>query len=188
MTAKEYIIALRQNNQLIFSRLYESYRALFFGYFRKHYNKDDDYIIDLYQDACIALWQNVQNGKLTPDNLTSSLETYLIGIGKYTLMAKDRKYKEILNEHEIAAYTEYYDEESLQDEIECNEIIETTVKNMGEPCCTLLDKYYWEELSGDEIAILMNYKNADTVKTQKYKCMQKLKTVLVQKMNNHKLL
>jgi DNA-directed RNA polymerase specialized sigma24 family protein len=58
---------------------------------------------------------------------------------------------------------------------------------MDEPCCSLLDKFYWEELSGEEIARQMNYKNADTVKTQKYKCMQKLKVALTGVLKSHNL-
>lgn len=186
MTDKEYIIAIQQNDQLAFVDLYDLYRAQFFCYIRKAYNKSDDYIADLYQDASVALWQNIQRGKLTPESLTSSLGTYLIGIGKFALMARDRRYKEILEDSVISIYAASDNEDELRDSCERNEIIQSTVNDMGEPCRSLLDKFYWEEMSGDKIASEMGYKNADTVKTQKYKCMQKLKAVItsVFKINN----
>lgn len=184
MTDKQYIEALQEKNELVFTHLYESCRGPFFGFIRKHYGKNDDYITDLYQDACVAMWENIQKGKLTPDNLTCSLQTYLNGIGKFKLMARDRKYREMLVDQEFDLGG--YSVESLRDEIERDEIVLSTVNKMQEPCRTLLDKYYWEELSGEEIATQMNYKNTDTVKTQKYKCMQKLKTVLAQKLQDFK--
>lgn len=186
MTAKQYIDAIQNDDQSAFTHLYESFREKFFGYFRNHYDKDDDYVADLYQDACVALWQNIQKRKLTPDNLICSLETYLIGIGKCILMARDRKYKELCDDSNLTMHVGEYSEESLRDEVERNEIIVSAVKNMGEPCSTLLDKYYWDELSGNEIAEQMNFKNTDVVKTQKYKCMQRLKTVLAPKIQDYK--
>ena len=188
ITDKQYVEAIKKNNELMFTRLYESHRGVFFGYIRKYYNKDDEYIADIYQDTATALWQNIQKGKLTPTNLTCSLQTYLIGIGKYILMARDRKYKEILADQEMTTYINEFDEEKLENEIERDNIIQHTVENMGEPCNTLLDKYYWDELSIKDIAIQMDYKNADTAKTQKYKCMQKLKLILSEKIKNHNLL
>ena len=188
MTDQQYITALQNGNQRAFTHLYDAHRGRFFGYIRKRYNKDDDYIADLYQDSCVIFWQNIQRGKLTPETLTSSIETYLIGVAKYTLMARDRRYKEILSDNELSSFVPVVDEDELRNEVERNEVIQSVVNKMEEPCCTLLDKFYWEELSGEEIAAQMNYKNTDTVKTQKYKCMQKLKMVLVSTLKNHNLL
>ena len=42
----------------------------------------------------------------------------------------------------------------------------------------LLRRFYWDRLSGVEIAQAMNYSNADSVKTQKNKCMKKLKPIV----------
>lgn len=188
MTDKEYIAALQRDDQQAFTALYDAYRGRFFGFMRKFYRKSDDYIADLYQDSCVVLWQNVQRGKLTPESLTSSIETYVIGAAKYILMARDRRYKEILTDRELSSFAHETNEESLRDQTDRDQTIQSIVNNMDEPCSTLLDKFYWEELSGEEIASLMNYKNTDTVKTQKYKCMQKLKVALTGVLRSHNLL
>jgi len=188
MTDQQYITALQNGNQRAFTHLYDAHRGRFFGYIRKCYNKDDDYIADLYQDSCVIFWQNIQRGKLTPETLTSSIETYLIGVGKYTLMARDRRYPDILSDSELSSFAPAVDEDELRNEIERNEVIQSVVNKMKEPCCTLLDKFYWEELSGEEIAAQMNYKNPDAVKAQKWKCMQKLKIVLTSALSSHNLL
>lgn len=187
MTDKQYIAALQNGDQRAFADLYDAYRGRFFGYMLKYYRKSDDYIADLYQDSCVAFWQNIQKGKLAPETLTSSIETYIIGVAKYILMARDRRYKEILSDRELSSFAPAVSEERLRDETERDEVIQSVVNRMDEPCCSLLDKFYWEELSGEEIARQMNYKNADTVKTQKYKCMQKLKVALTGVLKSHNL-
>lgn len=50
------------------------------------------------------------------------------------------------------------------------------VRRMGEPCAPLLQKFYWEQLSWSVIAAELQYANADSAKTQKNRCMNKLKT------------
>jgi predicted DNA-binding protein YlxM (UPF0122 family) len=46
---------------------------------------------------------------------------------------------------------------------------------LGEPCCTLIQDYYWQDLSMETIAEKFGYTNADNAKNQKYKCLQRLK-------------
>jgi len=187
MTDQQYLIALQNGNQQVFTSLYKKHRGRFFGYIRKCYQKDDDYITDLYQDSCVIFWQNIQRGKLTPETLTSSIETYLIGVGKYKLMAQDRRIKEILLDNELSTFAPVVDEDELRSEVERNEVIQSVVNKMEEPCSTLLDKFFWEELSGEEIAAQMNFKNADVVKAKKWKCMQKLQIVLTATLKSHNL-
>lgn len=54
--------------------------------------------------------------------------------------------------------------------------ISIIVSRMGEPCAPLLQKFYWEGLSWSVIAAELQYANADSAKTQKNRCMNKLKT------------
>ncbi|MCI1733706.1 MAG: sigma-70 family RNA polymerase sigma factor [Bacteroidales bacterium] len=180
MTDKEFLQCLRTKNEAIISQLYVKYRNPFFGYFFSHYQKCGFDVDDVYQDSFTTLWQNVNSGKLTEESLKCSLITYLIAVGRYILMARDRKFKEIIDDEQIKKYFmgNVSDEEEVMEKEKRCAMIKETVKNIQEPCATLLDKFYWEDKSGEEIANDMGYKNTDTVKNQKYKCMQKLKTYL----------
>ncbi|MFV0554896.1 MAG: RNA polymerase sigma factor [Mangrovibacterium sp.] len=178
MTDKEYILALQQNDERASSRLYDKYRAKFFGTIRKYAPKNEDYLSELYQESYIVLWENVSCGKLTPENLTSSLSTYLIAIGKFKLMAKNRKDEKFSHEDFMEKYAPLLSDEQDSEQTERNALVQSVVDKLGEPCSTLLDKFYWESLSGNDIAIQLNYKNADSVKTQKSKCMSKLKLTI----------
>lgn len=179
MTDKEFIDGFYQNNDRVISSFYKTYRFMFTSYFMTHYKKDEDYVSDLFQDSCITLCGNITNGKLTIDSLTSSLSTYLISIGKFTLMAKDRKYKEIVNDEEIQKLRFVEDdEEELKNRMDKEEFVYKTVSEMKSPCSELLTAFYWDKMSQADIARKMNYNNAESVSTQKYKCMKKLQTLI----------
>lgn len=179
MTDIEYIQGFKKNDERVISAFYAAQRLSFFAFFRTHYSKDDAYILDLFQDTCIVLWKNIQHGKLTEEALKSSLSTYFISIGKYTMMAKDRKYKEIIDDDEISKlkFTED-DAEELQKRIELDDFIYRMVREMKPPCDALLKAQYWDKLSGVEIAEKYGFKNADSVKAQKFKCIKKLKPLI----------
>ena len=49
---------------------------------------------------------------------------------------------------------------------------------MTEPCNSILTLYYWDEKSMKEIADLKEYSSADSAKSQKNKCMNKLKAYI----------
>ena len=57
--------------------------------------------------------------------------------------------------------------------------VRKAVYKMGEPCSPLLLSFYWDKLSWENIAVLLHYKDANSAKTQKYKCIQKLKAQFV---------
>jgi DNA-directed RNA polymerase specialized sigma24 family protein len=95
------------------------------------------------------------------------------------MMAKDRKFKEIVNDSEISRMKIVDDDaESLKDRIERDEVVLRTVSEMKPPCDSILKAHYWDKLSGTEIALKYGYSNADSVKTQKSKCIKKLRAVL----------
>ena len=179
MTDQEYIQGFRNNDERVVTSFYDNFRQLFFAFFRSRFSKDDAYIFDLFQDACVVLWQNIHQGKLSETNLSSSLSTYFLSVGRFTMMAKDRKFKEIVNDSEITRMKIIDDDaESLKERIERDEIVLRTVSEMKPPCDSILKAHYWDKLSGTEIAVKYGYSNADSVKTQKSKCIKKLRAVL----------
>ena len=94
-------------------------------------------------------------------------------------MAKDRKYKEIANDTEIQKLDFVEDDaQELEKRIEREDFVDRMVGDMKPPCSQILQMFYFDKKKGEEIAEAMGYANTDTVKTQKYKCMQKLKPLL----------
>ena len=54
-------------------------------------------------------------------------------------------------------------------------LMENALQKIGEPCKSLLEAFYIEKKSMPEIADSFGYTNADNAKTQKYKCLVRLK-------------
>ena len=52
------------------------------------------------------------------------------------------------------------------------------VSSLKSPCDELLKAQYWYRLSGAEIAKRLGYSSADSVKSQKFKCLRKLRTMI----------
>ena len=179
MTDVEYIRGFMKNDEKVISTFYKEIRPSFFAFFRTRYSKEDAYILDLFQDTCIVLWKNIQHRKLTEEGLKSTLSTYFLSIGKYTMMAKDRKFKEIVNDDELAKLSFIEDDsEDLRKRIELEDFVYRMVSEMKPPCDKLLKAQYWDKLSGAEIAEKYGYSGPDSVKTQKSKCIKKLRPLI----------
>lgn len=179
MTDVEYIRGFRGNDEKVIVAFYKSVRPSFFAYFRTHFSKDESYILDIFQDACIVLWNNINHGKLTEDGMRSTLSTYFLSIGKYTMMAKDRKYKEIIDDEELSRLSFIEDDaEELKKRLELEDFVYRMVSEMKPPCDKLLKAQYWDKLSGAEIGEKYGYSGPDSVKAQKSKCIKKLKPLI----------
>ena len=66
-------------------------------------------------------------------------------------------------------------------------IIKEVVNNMGKPCAPLLKLFYWGKKSWTDIANILPYSGADSAKTQKNKCMGKLKALVTNRMKEVEL-
>jgi hypothetical protein len=55
--------------------------------------------------------------------------------------------------------------------------------SLGEPCKSLLEAFYIEKKSMDQIALTFGYTNADNAKNQKYKCLMRLKKLFFSQYN-----
>ena len=196
MNNKEYIKRFTVNDQSAMAGFYDRFYPQFVSYFRNKYKKPEDYSMDLFHDSYMAMYDNILCGKLTEANLTSSLYQYLLGIAIRKMQAGDRKsheFDKVNLYHKGDGEEEMLDirvqkqmmdaadvEESERKHEELKDFVERAVAELNPPCDELLRHFYWDRLSGVEIAEAMNYSNADSVKTQKNKCMKKLKPIVEQ--------
>lgn len=109
----------------------------------------------------------------------AGIKTYLYSIGKNKLLADTRKnskisYQEEIDEDELF---EALEEDNTEKEVRINKI-KKLISELGEPCSEILRLFYFNNLSNDEIAEVMKYKNGNTVKNLKYKCIQRIKNQL----------
>ncbi len=58
--------------------------------------------------------------------------------------------------------------------------MQSALQLLGEPCKTIIEDFYINNRSMQEICESFGYTNADNAKTQKYKCLQRLKKLFFQ--------
>jgi RNA polymerase sigma-70 factor (ECF subfamily) len=138
---------------------------------------------DAYQDAFLAVYQNIRDGKLT--TLTVTFKTYLFSIGKNKIVDKFRKMQ---NEIELIPLfsTIYYEAESIDEKKQM--LVYRSVTQMGDPCKTILYSFYYEEKSMNDIAKTFNYSSSDVAKQQKSRCMKKIATIINEQFKQEKLI
>lgn len=173
--------ALKKGSESAFKKVYEDNRELFLN-FAKRYSLADEEVLDAYQDAYVALYENIQNGKLV--TLNSSLSTYIISIGKYKIMERLRKRNKHINNElllnrieEVVAEIEEFDIDSEQLSPE-QKLLRMYFGKLGEKCKQILKLFYYQRYNIKEIMTEGNYNSENVVKSQKSRCLKTLKEAI----------
>ncbi len=174
MIQNEIIAKIKTGGQTELGMIYEEYRAEFLKWITRDYNCSEDDSKDIYQLTILIFYDNIKSGKL--EHLVSSVKTYLFGIGKNIVMENMRKAS-----RQTPIDQERWLKEHLIDETDNSvsdqtfEIAKRALLKLGEPCRKLIEFFYYDRKSLEEITALLNYKNAETAKNQKCKCMKRLR-------------
>jgi RNA polymerase sigma factor (sigma-70 family) len=182
MTQDEIIEKIRAGGQAELGLIYETYRKEFLHWIVKEYSCSTDDSKDIYQLTILIFYDNIKKGKL--EHLVSSVKTYLFGVGKNLVMESRRKsnrntpldQEHWLNEHLM-------DE---QDQAPTEDMISharQALARLEEPCRRLIEMFYYGKKSMEEITIELNYKNAETAKNQKCRCMKRLRKLYEEEHN-----
>ncbi len=133
---------------------------------------------DVFQEALVIIFEKAKSPEFC---LTCKLSTYLFAISKnlwFKKMDKASNYLS-LNEEEDGDKLSSY-EEDLDIHLEKEEQFVQLGKSMdqlGEPCKSLLHAFYVDGKNMQDIAVQFHYTNAENAKTQKYKCLNRLKKI-----------
>lgn len=178
-----FINRIRYGGEDEIIHLYNEHKSGFIKWAKFKYKLEHDDALDIFQDAVIALYKNVKQGNIL--ELNHSIKTYLYGIAKNMILNRLKyksKFDDTFDEYDTIPYN------SLSEEWEVNsdakEFIKSALKNLGEPCYTLLRLYYYNEYSMEAIAREINSKNPNVVKTQKARCIKALRKLVEEKFDN----
>ena len=163
---------LKRNDEKSIRTVYNDNKSGFI-LFAKRYNLSHDDLIDVYQDAIIALIENAKKGKI--DDLKSSITTYLFGIGKFMIFQKLKKEGKTVAIDDFEKIEMIYDDYSEEETNLQIEMLQNGFKKLGEQCRKVLHLFYYEEKKLDEIQSLLGYTNKDVLKSQKSRCLKQLK-------------
>ena len=138
---------------------------------------------DIFQEAMIVVYEKAVSGSL---ELHCLLKTYLYSVCRRLWL------KRLQQLQRYGSLTENVEETITVDEdLDMHEkhnadflMMENAMSKIGEPCKSLLDAYYIQKKNMQEIAVDFGYTNADNAKTQKYKCLVRLKKLFFAQYKN----
>ena len=177
----DWISYIRENENQALKDIYTSHRASCLSWLRSTYSISEEDGKEIFQSSIIILYDNVMTNKLT--ELTVSLKSYLYSIAKNKAREHFRKVGKIVDGEKlqlIASDNGIDEKKTLESNINK---VNLSLQSIGDPCKSLLQLYYYKRLSMTEIGTLMGYKNSDTVKNQKYKCIKRLQKLLMDHIN-----
>lgn len=173
-TDLEFIEGLKHNQDVVLRALYKKYYSLVLKYVVNN-SGSSEAAADIYQETIIVLYENVQKPGF---ELNCQLQTFIFSIAKRLWL------KQLRNNGNTMRFREDEEDEVVDVSEEITEHLKkesdiekmnACMENLGEPCKTLLKDFYVYKLSMEEISEKFGYTNADNAKTQKYKCLQRLK-------------
>lgn len=177
-TDSEVILGILNNSGAVLERLYVAYFPMILQLIINNNGTTDD-AKDVYQEAIIVLYHKVKGGDF---ELSSKLKTFIYSVCR-------RLWLKRLNQ--MSRYNgdikDFQDYLPVEDEVEKHNDrdiqftkMESALGLLGEPCKTIIEDFYMHEKSMQDICERFGYTNADNAKTQKYKCLQRLKKLFFQ--------
>ena len=138
---------------------------------------------DIFQEAMIILFEKSRSGTF---ELTCQLKTFVYSICRRLWL------KRLQTNQRITTSLDSTDNlVAVEEDLEVHEkknkefvIMENALSKIGEPCKSLLEAYYLQKKQMLQIAADFGYTNSDNAKTQKYKCLVRLKKLFFAQYKN----
>ncbi|MGH1383940.1 RNA polymerase sigma factor [Kordia sp.] len=167
---------LRNDDKKALEEVYVTYKDAFVNYGLR-FNLDKEDLIDVYQDSVIAMYQNFITKQTHIEN--STLKTYLFSIGKHKIYDRLKERKLLVGGIVVE---DDYEEIDLNETTLTNEqeLLRKYFSHLGKSCQQVLKLFYYRSLSIKEIVSQTEYKDANTVKSHKSRCMKKLIALIKQ--------
>jgi RNA polymerase sigma factor (sigma-70 family) len=131
---------------------------------------------DIFQEALLVLCKKVWEGNFV---LSSKLDTYVYAIC-LNILRNELKQKSNKKIH-IPDLYQWEDENEFDAIFERERqlvSVEKVLLKVGDPCLKLLKLFYFELKRVKEIVNLMGYKTENSVKVQKFKCIERIKKMM----------
>lgn len=173
---QKIIALIRSKDQKTLAKIYQDVYPMVLKYVINNSGSEDD-AQDIFQDAFYILMKKVEDANF---QLSSLLSTYLVGISKNLWLKKLTKTQLDAKtyQEELSHANEFLEEDENENLTKVKSIADA-ITSLGEPCKTLIVHYYYFKASMKDIARMLKYTNADNAKNQKYKCLQRLKKMVL---------
>jgi RNA polymerase sigma factor (sigma-70 family) len=131
---------------------------------------------DVFQEAMIVLYEKARSGTF---ELQCQIKTYIYSVSRRLWLKKLQQSRRFTSDFgdpdSVVPVEEDLDEHRKRDQ-EFG-MMNKAILGLGEPCKSLLEAFYIQKKNMQEIADGFGYTNAENAKTQKYKCLMRLKKI-----------
>ncbi len=174
----ELLIGLATGSDAALTQLYRRYFPMVLHLVVNNSGSEDD-AKDIYQEALVVLYEKVAADTL---DLNCQLKTYLYSVSR-RLWLKQLSRRSRAGAGRDDAYFQATDVPApVDDDLATHEmrdrqfdLMAESLGKLGEPCRTLLEDFYIRHFSMQQLTEKFGYTNTDNAKTQKYKCLTRLK-------------
>lgn len=179
---KQLLKALALNDGTVIERIYRDNYPMIQAFILNN-NGNSDEARDIFQEAMIVIYEKAVSGSF---ELNCQLSTYLYSVCRRLWLKRLQQLNRYRDLVENVEETVAVEEDLEQHEKHNTEfiIMENAMNKIGEPCKSLLESYYIQRKNMQDIAADFGYTNADNAKTQKYKCLMRLKKLFFAQYKN----
>jgi RNA polymerase sigma factor (sigma-70 family) len=184
MSEPVMIEEIKNGNKKELADIYKAYRNEFVSWATGHYQCTRDEARDIYQASIITFYDNIMRERLL--QLNGSVKTYFFAIGKNKILElrrSDKKFDLNTDVQEVDL-TDEPDHEMQWKEGNLD-LVRKCLEKLGEPCRTMLELYYYHETGLEDLAQMLHYKNSDTVKNLKSRCLMRLRELVTEQSKKH---
>ncbi len=179
---KTLLEGLAKEDKAYIEQIYRDNYSMIQSFILNNNGTTDD-AADIFQETMIVLFEKSKS----PDfELNCQLKTYIYSVSRRLWLKRLQQLQRFSRQADEVA-----DIVPVDEDLELHEkrqqdfsIMETAMGKIGEPCKSLLEAYYIQKKQMQQIADEFGYTNADNAKTQKYKCLVRLKKLFFAQYKN----
>lgn len=187
MTDSQLLLGITQNDERAWRFICKNMKFGFDSIIKQasssaNLNQED--VDDIFQESCVVLMHNAKGGKIAVTR-EGAIFSYLVEVGKLKTRNLLRKRRCITSDDMVTfSLSQHNNEESdmtIDEKQQMqNDFLDKVLDLLPAECRTLLKHFYWEHKPMDEIASILGMRNADSAKSKKSKCMNKIKDIAIQ--------
>lgn len=174
----DWIGSLKANEHKTLKQIYSTYRSSCTSVIRSKYQITEDESKEIFQLSIIILYDNIMSSKL--EEVHYDLKNYILGIAHnkvFELYRQKKRDQKLRKESLLHCYFLSESNESPVSEVLIAKL-QKAINTIGDPCRHILQLFYYKNYSLSDITTLLDYKNVNTTKNLKYKCIKRLQKAI----------
>ena len=187
MTDSQLLLGITQNDERAWRFICKNMKFGFDSIIKQassSANLSQEDVDDIFQESCVVLMHNAKCGKIAVTR-EGAIFSYLVEVGKLKTRNLLRKMRCITSDDMVTFSLNQHNKEESDMTIDekqqmQNDFLDKVFDQLPAECRTLLKHFYWDHKPMDEIASILGMRNADSAKSKKSKCMNKLKEIATQ--------